>query len=1009
MNSETLRQLLCQRESLKPDFKREFYKISHGKPNVREMEWGEFIKDILALTNGNVEVAGQTGYLIIGAADELRPDGTRQLYDVGNIELNAQQILEKVNSCCHPPLADIRCDIVALDGIRLLVISIPPSPHLHETTRPIKTKKNKQYPENSVFIRRGEGIYLASIEERQVILADKQRAYQPVVPPEKPAIEEQESQRPPIGQSPLFSPPRLPKGAVGRETETSALLEALAEPDNTIIWIGGISGIGKTHLAGRLYEKVSQRGGCQPLWVDCKKRSVTLEVLLDALTEVSGDPDLLRLIQDPLVQPAERVEQVFQRFMELDKVALFLDDYHLLEDLDERHRLDELIIQAASYCQQTKIILVGRVRPSVFDNPGLRGAFLEYPVEGLAVEYIKEYLAIPDLTDEQAHTIWEKCASGTPMAMSIFSTVAWRRSLSELLTLPIWDIANTIPQWLEPVMENLTSSELACLQAASVFPADIPFKALEYVYGGDDFQPAIYGLQDKGLLDHKPGSDRWSVWHDIIQKYVSEKKIAPLVRNELEQRLAEYYACFILENVQKPERLRSESANILGVMNWCRRKQHEMSMTILLQQQFELEESTAIQITHSFGGLAFFSGNLEWAEELYGEVSELARVKGHLIMLTRALAQLAHLARVTDNMQLAIRRYEEVINVGRAVGEAAWDTLVVSYNHLGGLLFAQSRNQYPLAERYLLEGLQIAEKSKKYLMTARIVNNLITIYSYQDEFEKAYDLYCKERVNLSSTALATLLVGIAPFLTAADRFAEARRCFQEARKLFEEKNNTGGIAYTWRLQGQWYWKQDKLKLAEESFQKEERLRRLVVEKDKLEMYHLRQALQEQHWFYLQTNQLDKAAQCRTKYQATQSKPDGFIPQMLGREAAALIDQGAYQHASQLCREAMAIFQEQGNEDGCAWIKRVQGDILAAQGQLEAALQLYEEELKLRIRLDESKYTAEALECLAEFYLRQMRDVEQARKYLERAQQEYRLVDKKKASAVGKRLRALRTQ
>ena len=38
-----------------------------------------------------------------------------------------------------------------------------------------------------------------------------------------------------------FSLPRLPKGFIGRETETSALLEALKNPDKPINWIGGIS------------------------------------------------------------------------------------------------------------------------------------------------------------------------------------------------------------------------------------------------------------------------------------------------------------------------------------------------------------------------------------------------------------------------------------------------------------------------------------------------------------------------------------------------------------------------------------------------------------------------------------------------------------------------------------------------------------------------------------------------------------------------------------------------
>ena len=85
MDSEELGELLRQPEGLKLDFKSEFYKIDHPDNNVKKLHWDEFIKDILALANGNVGVAGQTAHLIIGVGDKLKADGTRDLYDVGDI------------------------------------------------------------------------------------------------------------------------------------------------------------------------------------------------------------------------------------------------------------------------------------------------------------------------------------------------------------------------------------------------------------------------------------------------------------------------------------------------------------------------------------------------------------------------------------------------------------------------------------------------------------------------------------------------------------------------------------------------------------------------------------------------------------------------------------------------------------------------------------------------------------------------------------------------------------
>jgi HEAT repeat protein len=189
MDTERLRQVLRQPEPehLKLDFKRKLYAIDHCDPKVRDMQWDEFIKDILALGNGNVGTACQMGYLVIGIADELNQYGTRDLYDVGDVKLTEQRILQKVNSACRPRLPSISCDMITLEGNRILIITIPPTPYLHETIRPLRTPK-AVYPENTVFIRRKGDIGLADTAERQAILAEKQAVFLQASPPERPHI-----------------------------------------------------------------------------------------------------------------------------------------------------------------------------------------------------------------------------------------------------------------------------------------------------------------------------------------------------------------------------------------------------------------------------------------------------------------------------------------------------------------------------------------------------------------------------------------------------------------------------------------------------------------------------------------------------------------------------------------------------------------------------------------------------------------------------------------------------
>ncbi len=178
MDIRKLRNLLGQPEGLKLDFKQELYKIDHADGKVKEMHWHEFIKDILSLINGNLGVARKTGYLIIGAADTLSASGERQLFDIDIGQLNKQTILDKLNACCEPPLHDIDLEICLLDSHRIAVISIPPTPYLHQITKDLKTKEGKSYTTGTVFIRRGASVVPASSSDRESISNEKKRVSQ---------------------------------------------------------------------------------------------------------------------------------------------------------------------------------------------------------------------------------------------------------------------------------------------------------------------------------------------------------------------------------------------------------------------------------------------------------------------------------------------------------------------------------------------------------------------------------------------------------------------------------------------------------------------------------------------------------------------------------------------------------------------------------------------------------------------------------------------------------------
>jgi predicted HTH transcriptional regulator len=173
MSPAQLKLLLNQNENTTLEFKSKWYNIDHPNKNVGNRYRDELIKDILSLVNGNAITVGEKAYLIIGVDDKVQADNHRLLYDVEAAGWTTQRILQTVNSACTPRIQDIETQVVELDGKQLLVITLWPTPHLHETTRELVTP-HSTFSKYVVFIRHNENIDIATAREREAILKLKQ-------------------------------------------------------------------------------------------------------------------------------------------------------------------------------------------------------------------------------------------------------------------------------------------------------------------------------------------------------------------------------------------------------------------------------------------------------------------------------------------------------------------------------------------------------------------------------------------------------------------------------------------------------------------------------------------------------------------------------------------------------------------------------------------------------------------------------------------------------------------
>jgi len=186
MDIETIKRLVLNpQETAKVDFKIQGYKILEKvekndpdfakKNETNEKQWGELIKDIVALTNGNVGWANETGYLIVGADEKLKSDGTPNLVGIKEEWLPSTTIiLGKVNSYCNHRIPHLESDRVEVQGTYLWVIEIQPSPYLHSLSKQLKTPK-KEYSPQVLLLRRvdGEETYEGSYEEYSALGKEK--------------------------------------------------------------------------------------------------------------------------------------------------------------------------------------------------------------------------------------------------------------------------------------------------------------------------------------------------------------------------------------------------------------------------------------------------------------------------------------------------------------------------------------------------------------------------------------------------------------------------------------------------------------------------------------------------------------------------------------------------------------------------------------------------------------------------------------------------------------------
>lgn len=153
-----LKVLLKKDESPVLEFKRGWYwNDSTPQPEMAN-KWGEFLKDIISLSNGYLRCVGTCRYLVIGFSEstqEVHDIGIQQIKLFNNLKKFKKTLIQKLEGYTQPAFINIDVELMKFDEKEILIFEIPSPGHITELKKELKTK-TRVLDSGAVIIRKGQ-------------------------------------------------------------------------------------------------------------------------------------------------------------------------------------------------------------------------------------------------------------------------------------------------------------------------------------------------------------------------------------------------------------------------------------------------------------------------------------------------------------------------------------------------------------------------------------------------------------------------------------------------------------------------------------------------------------------------------------------------------------------------------------------------------------------------------------------------------------------------------------
>ncbi len=555
----------------------------------------------------------------------------------------------------------------------------------------------------------------------------------------------------------------------------------LAPENKRLVALWGKGGVGKTRLAAEAASALTKRFGQRIIWASAEKRTdFTLSTLLDEAAKQLGQPELLKLAQDPK-------KEAVSALLIAAPTLVVLDNFETVEAEDERSRCVDFLTQQVK-CSS---LITTRQRVSSARNIPVRGMSSKEAHEFLeqAVEQTQE----PNIFTKQARNRIIKTAEANPYVMlwvvgQIDEAKSPKRVLDELeqgkgdAAERVFDRSFNLPQ--------VGDDGRAVLLALSLFVPSASHEALAAVAGfGDDtarLDNSIKALRTLWLLGTAQDHERLTL-EGLTRSLASAHLSRDARADEFRQRFVKYFLSFAEAHAQPtPEDydlLEVEKDNLLGAMDAAFDSKDWLSVI-------------AMAYAIAAPGVLYVHGY--WDEAL--RRNEQAMEAARLSQIERDFASFAHNAAIMyqnrGEIEEAIRLYNESLEINKKLGDQRG--IASTLHQLGWL--AQAQGELTEARRLYDESLEIEKKLGNQSGIASTLHQLAMLAHAQGELTEARRLYdesleIKKKLG-DQRGIAITLHELGRLSQAQGELTEARQLYDESLEIKKKLGNQSGIAIT---------------------------------------------------------------------------------------------------------------------------------------------------------------------------------------------------------------------